>query len=76
MTEDEINTVIGSKEYFSKTGTEQEKGTGLGLLLCKEFITLNGGAIHIKSQLGEGTEVSFTLPLAEHHPAAKVPVPG
>lgn len=67
MTQDEINTVIGSSDYFSKTGTEQEKGTGLGLLLCKEFITLNGGSISIRSKLGEGTEVSFTLLRAEHH---------
>lgn len=76
MTEAEINTVVGSTEYFSKTGTEQEKGTGLGLLLCKEFITLNGGEISIRSKLGEGTEVSFTLLLAEYHPAAKRAVPG
>jgi two-component system, sensor histidine kinase and response regulator len=69
MTEAEINTLIGSKEYFSKTGTEQEKGTGLGLLLCKEFILRNGGDIGIRSTLGAGTEVSFTLLLAEHHTA-------
>ncbi|HET9486347.1 MAG TPA: ATP-binding protein, partial [Chryseosolibacter sp.] len=67
MTEQEINKIIGSKEYFSKTGTEQEKGTGLGLLLCKEFIQRNGGDIMIKSSAGEGTEVCFTLALAEHH---------
>jgi signal transduction histidine kinase len=67
MTEQEINKIIGSKEYFSKIGTEQEKGTGLGLLLCKEFIQRNGGDITIKSSAGEGTEVCFTLSLAEHH---------
>jgi signal transduction histidine kinase len=67
MTEQEINKILGSKEYFSKTGTEQEKGTGLGLLLCKEFIQRNGGDITIKSSAGEGTEVCFTLSLAEHH---------
>jgi two-component system sensor histidine kinase/response regulator len=66
MTHEEIETLIGSKAYFSKTGTEQEKGTGLGLLLCKEFINRNGGDISIKSALGAGTEVSFTLLLAEH----------
>jgi len=66
MTEGEINTLIGSKEYFSKSGTEQEKGTGLGLLLCKEFILRNGGEISIRSSVGAGTEVSFTLLLAEH----------
>ncbi|MEX2234752.1 MAG: ATP-binding protein [Cyclobacteriaceae bacterium] len=75
MTRDEINTLIGSKEYFSKTGTEQEKGTGLGLPLCKEFITRNGGDISIKSSLGEGTEVSFTLLLAEHQTSLELAVP-
>jgi signal transduction histidine kinase len=65
MTHQEIETVVGSKQYFSKTGTEQEKGTGLGLLLCKEFITCNGGELSIKSSVGEGTEVGFTLLLAE-----------
>ncbi|MGC1243958.1 MAG: tetratricopeptide repeat-containing sensor histidine kinase [Chryseosolibacter sp.] len=76
MTEAEINTLIGSKEYFSKTGTEQEKGTGLGLLLCKEFIIRNGGAIAIRSSMGGGTEVSFTLMLAEHEGAPRLAVPG
>ena len=65
MTVEEIDALIGSKRYFSKKGTEQEKGTGLGLLLCKEFINRNGGDITIKSTLGEGTQVSFTLLLAE-----------
>jgi signal transduction histidine kinase len=67
MTAEEIDALIASKRYISKTGTEQEKGTGLGLLLCKEFINRNGGDISITSVLGEGTEVSFTLLLAEHH---------
>ena len=66
MTPEEIETLVGSKRYLSKTGTEQEKGTGLGLMLCKEFITRNGGEISIISSLGKGTEVSFTLLLAEH----------
>lgn len=67
MTRDEIDALVGSHRYFSKSGTEQEKGTGLGLLLCKEFINRNGGDISIKSTLGQGTEVSFTLLLAEPH---------
>jgi signal transduction histidine kinase len=67
MSQSEINTVTGSKEHFSKNGTQQEKGTGLGLLLCKEFIIRNGGSLEIKSALGTGTEVSFTLLLAEHY---------
>lgn len=43
-------------------GTDKEKGTGLGLILCKEFVERNGGQIFIKSEVGEGTEISFTLP--------------
>lgn len=74
MTHDEIETIIGSKQYFSKAGTEQEKGTGLGLLLCKEFITRNGGELSIKSTLGQGTEVSFTLALAEHENTRKLAI--
>lgn len=65
MSAEEIETLVGSNKYFSKTGTEQEKGTGLGLLLCKEFINRNAGEIFIRSSLGQGTEVSFTLMLAE-----------
>jgi signal transduction histidine kinase len=67
MTQHEINTLTSSKEHFSKEGTQQEKGTGLGLLLCKEFIVRNGGNFQIKSAIGSGTEVSFTLLLAEKY---------
>ena len=41
-------------------GTSSEKGSGLGLLLCKEFIEANNGAIWVESVMGESTTVSFT----------------
>lgn len=66
MSAQEIEAIVDPKQYFSKTGTRQEKGTGLGLLLCKEFIGRNGGELNIKSAMGMGTEVSFNLLLAEH----------
>lgn len=65
MTQEEVDRIVNSKEYFTKVGTQQEKGTGLGLLLCQEFITRNGGSLDIKSKPGEWTEVSFTLVLAQ-----------
>ncbi len=65
MTPEELKALTSTGRYFSKSGTEQEKGTGLGLLLCKEFIARNGGEIFINSRPGIGTEVSFTLQLAE-----------
>jgi signal transduction histidine kinase len=64
MTPDEVGNIIGSKKHFTKIGTQQEKGTGLGLLLCQEFIKRNGGDLKIQSIAGEGTAVSFTLLIA------------
>jgi signal transduction histidine kinase len=64
MTRVEIGMILASQEYFTKAGTQQEKGTGLGLLLCKEFIMRHGGTLNIESVPGQETTVSFTLPLA------------
>ncbi|WP_028573927.1 ATP-binding protein [Desulfonatronovibrio hydrogenovorans] len=47
----------------SQPGTEGEKGTGFGLSLCKEFVEKMGGDIRVESKPGQGTMVSFTLPL-------------
>ncbi len=51
-------------EKFKSTGTAGEKGTGLGLIICREFVEKNGGEISVKSKPGEGTTFSFTLPMA------------
>ncbi len=46
---------------FTKSGTKEEKGSGLGLILCKEMIEKNGGKITVQSKVGEGTTFKFTL---------------
>jgi signal transduction histidine kinase len=48
---------------FSTRGSNQEAGTGLGLLVCKEFVEMNGGDISVESVVGEGTTFSFSLPV-------------
>ena len=46
---------------YSTRGTEQEKGTGLGLILCKEIVNRHGGNIRVESEKDRGTTVIFTL---------------
>lgn len=48
---------------ISTNGTFEEKGTGLGLMLCKEFVKINKGSIHVESELEKGSTFYFTLPL-------------
>lgn len=50
-------------EEFSTKGTENESGTGLGLILCKELITQCDGEIHVDSEPGKGSNFTFVLPL-------------
>jgi PAS domain S-box-containing protein len=48
----------------SRIGTSEEKGTGLGLILCKEFVMKNGGEIQARNREGQqGAEISFTIPV-------------
>jgi len=54
-------------EKFQTDGTEKEKGTGLGLVLCKEFIEKNNGEIWVESKEGEGSRFYFSLPRLSLH---------
>ena len=52
-------------EHFTTYGTKNEKGTGIGLNLCKDFVERNGGKIYVESEAGKGTKFIFTVPLAD-----------
>ncbi len=52
-------------EQVTTTGTNDETGTGLGLILCKELVEKNGGKLTLKSKPGEGTTFTFTLPKSQ-----------
>lgn len=56
---------IAHSNFYTTKGTAGESGTGIGLMLCREFLLRNGGTLHIESELGRGSQFSFTLPVAE-----------
>lgn len=62
MTEAVRTSVFAAADIISNTGTSNEKGTGLGLKLCKEFIEKNGGKIWLESEEGKGTVIFILLP--------------
>lgn len=61
MSEEEVKQLFTS-EHLSKKGTAQEKGTGLGLLLCKEFVERHKGTLTVESTLHKGSCFAFTMP--------------
>jgi len=61
---DDIDKIFMLDGSFTTKGTANESGTGLGLLLCKEFVEKNNGKIWVESKKGKGSTFSFTLPLA------------
>jgi len=59
---DKLDKLFNIAYVQSTLGTNQEKGSGLGLILCKEFIERNGGTISVESELNKGTTFKFELP--------------
>jgi signal transduction histidine kinase len=56
------NNLFKIDGHVTTKGTNDEKGTGLGLIICKEFVEKHGGTISVASEVGRGTTISFMLP--------------
>ena len=59
---EDLERLFKIDQYYSTTGTEGETGTGLGLIICKEFVEKNKGKITVESNVGKGTIFSVYLP--------------
>jgi PAS domain S-box-containing protein len=65
MSRESLNKLFRIDTYYSTAGTMGESGTGLGLLICKEFVEKNNGRIKASSFEGAGSTLSFTLNAAK-----------
>ena len=57
--------LLHTDTHFSTFGTNNEEGSGLGLLLCQDFVVKNGGKLWFTSKKGDGSTFSFSIPLLE-----------
>ncbi len=62
ISEGQLKYIFDFEKNISRKGTSNESGTGLGLVLCKEFVEKNGGKIFVDTKINEGTDFIFTVP--------------
>jgi signal transduction histidine kinase len=68
MSKELMDKLFHLDEHSSRKGTDGEASTGLGLIICKDFVNKNGGIIRVESEVGEGSTFSFTLPALHRTP--------
>jgi len=65
MSKDSCDKLFKVEESFSTPGTNNEKGTGLGLVLCNDFVKKHNGKIEVESEIGKGSLFRICIPLNE-----------
>jgi signal transduction histidine kinase len=63
MSREQQSTLFSFGDFHTTRGTEGEQGTGLGLMICHEFIKKHGGKLEATSQPGEGSVFTFDIPI-------------
>ena len=63
MSEEDQKKLLNTETHFSKYGTNNEEGSGLGLLLCQDFAVKNGGHLWFESEEGKGSTFFFSVAL-------------
>lgn len=63
MTPEVLERIFNKNEHYSSSGTRNEQGTGLGLMLVKDFVEKNFAKLHAQSVQGEGTTITIDIPL-------------
>jgi signal transduction histidine kinase len=76
IAEKDLPKLMQWESRHTTKGTKNEKGSGVGLLLSREFVQQHKGTLTIESVLGEGTKVSFSLPVYESQPDAQTALSG
>jgi two-component system sensor histidine kinase/response regulator len=67
MSDDAIRKIFEREEHFTTSGTENEQGTGLGLIMVKDFVKKNNGHVNVRSILGLGTTFTISLPISKRY---------
>jgi signal transduction histidine kinase len=65
ISQEEMSMLFRRYKQTSSARTTKQKGTGLGLVICKLIVEAQGGTVGVQSELGKGSTFSFTLPVAE-----------